>query len=184
MIKQEQIKEKPIKVQHLGPFVVDQTHAHNSYLILSDDADILVDVPPIQVFDLLKISLNKFIEINELTHMIIQQTHMSTANVIIELIDEGFKGKIITNQYFARQIRNLNLPIEILCIEDGQYRMNIGKTMFMGFIPMMFLPIPQMFMTYLPTFKRYYPQRYLAVFTPKRMLRLMRSRNHFSNTTA
>ncbi|OHE31564.1 MAG: hypothetical protein A2009_05780 [Tenericutes bacterium GWD2_38_27] len=151
MIKQEQIAEKPIKVQHLGPFVVDQTHAHNSYLILSDDADILVDVPPIQVFDLLKISLNKFIEINELTHMIIQQTHISSANVIIELIDEGFKGKILTNQYLARQIRNLNIPIEIICIEDAQYRMNIGKTMFMGFIPMMFLPIPQMFMTYLPT---------------------------------
>ena len=151
MIKKELIIESVTKIHHLGPFIVDQTHAHNSYLVMSIDADILVDIPPIQVFDLLKISLNKYLEINELTHLIIQQTHMSTANVLIELIDEGFRGKIITNQYFARQIRNLNLPIEIVCIEDAQYRINIGKTMFLGFIPMMFLPIPQMFMTYLPT---------------------------------
>src|SRR3989339_1054629 len=151
MSKPERRTELSFKIHHLGPFVVDQTHAHNSYLILSEDADILVDTPPMQVFDMLKISINKYVEINELTHLIIHQMHMSTANVLIELIDEGFKGKIITNQYLARQIRNLNLPIEIICVEDVGYRLNIGKTLFLGFIPMAFLPIPNMFMTYLPT---------------------------------
>jgi diguanylate cyclase (GGDEF)-like protein len=149
-MKQEKIISNPIdKVLPLGPFIVDEKHAYNSYLIQGESLNILVDVMPIQVLDLQKTAIQKTIEINQLSHIIIHGMHMSSINTLIELIDEGFKGIIITNTFFARQIKNAQLPVEILTIEAMNYKWIFDKKVIMNFIPMVFLPYPEMFMTYL-----------------------------------
>ena len=46
-------------ITHFGPFIVDVKHAHNSFLIQYDDLKILIDIPPIQVLNLLKVAVEK-----------------------------------------------------------------------------------------------------------------------------
>lgn len=138
-------------IKHFGPFVVDQKHAHNSYLIRFEKLNILIDVPPIQVTDLLFVAIKKEIEIKKLTHLILQNITMSSIQVLIEIIDEGFNGILITNQYFARQIENVNSSVQIKVIEDMDYKMTLGNEQIFKFIPMVFLPHPEMFMTYMPS---------------------------------
>ncbi len=149
MNQEKNISNSIDKVLPLGPFIVDEKHAYNSYLIQGKSLNILVDVMPIQVLDLQKTAIQKTIEINLLTHIIIHGMHMSSINTMIELIDEGFKGIIITNAFFARQIKNAQLPVEILTIESMNYKWVFDKKVIMNFIPMVFLPYPEMFMTYL-----------------------------------
>jgi diguanylate cyclase (GGDEF)-like protein len=141
------------KVHTLGPFVVDSLYAANSYLIEAENLNILIDVTPIQILDLLKIAIQKHIEISQLTHIVIQNMTMSHINVLIELIDEGFKGQLITNRFFARQITNANLPLHIMFIEDIKYKFQYNSKVLLSFLPMVFLPYPEMFMTYFPANK-------------------------------
>lgn len=137
------------KVHLLGPFVVDPNYAINAYLVEAETLKILVDITPIQILDLLKIAIQKHVEIRELTHIIIQNMTMSHINALIELIDEGFQGKILTNRFFARQIINANLPIDLILIEDLKFKMSYNGKVLFHFLPMVFLPYPEMFMSYL-----------------------------------
>ncbi len=138
-------------VIHLGPLIVDSRHAHNSYLFRYNNLNILFDLPPVQILDLLLISIRKEMEISEITHLVIQSMTMSSINVIIELIDEGFKGEIITNEYFSRQIRNAGLPVSIHTIEAMNFKLMDRNEMILKFVPMVFLPYPEMFMSYAPS---------------------------------
>lgn len=139
------------KAHILGPFVVDSSIAANSYLIEAENLNVLIDVTPIQILDLLKTAIQKHMEISEITHIIIQNMTMSHINVLIELIDEGFKGKLITNRYFARQIVNAHLSIDVIFIEDIKYKLYYNAKVLFHFLPMVFLPFPEMFMTYMPS---------------------------------
>jgi len=151
MIEYRHLTNNQNKVYRLGPFVVDSRYATNSYLIQTEKFNILVDITPIQIIDLLKIAIQKHIDLSSLTHVIIQNMTMSHINSLIDLIDEGFKGKLITNKFFARQIINANLPIDILLIEDLKYKLLYNSKAVLHFIPMIFLPFPEMFMTYIPS---------------------------------
>lgn len=96
-----------IKVLLLGPFVVDETHAIHSYLAKNNHGKILIDLVPIQKLEDMIVSLTKHTMVEELTHIVIQNVLISTIDVIVSLIQRGFKGQIITNKYFARQIEML-----------------------------------------------------------------------------
>jgi diguanylate cyclase (GGDEF)-like protein len=138
-----------IKVHQLGPFIVDKKHAVNSYIIETNDAKILVDINPIQVLDLQKLAVKKYFEINQITDILIHSITMSTINSLIDLIDEGFVGHIITNEFIARQIVNANLGIKIHTIEKMNYKIVKNQKTLISFIPMAFLPYPEMFMSYI-----------------------------------
>jgi diguanylate cyclase (GGDEF)-like protein len=138
-----------IKVQQLGPFIVDKKHAINSYYIDMPEFKIIIDINPIQVLDLQKLAIKKFIEINEITHIVIQNMTMSTINSLIDLIDEGFAGYLITNEFIARQIFNASLGLRIITIEQLNYKIVKNQKTVISFIPMAFLPFPEMFMTYI-----------------------------------
>jgi diguanylate cyclase (GGDEF)-like protein len=174
------------KVHQLGPFVVDPLFATNSYLIEAENLNILIDITPIQILDLLKIAIQKHLAIHELTHIVIQNMTMSHINVLIELIDEGFKGVLVTNRFFARQIINANLPLSIMFIEDIKYKMTYNSKILLNFMPMVFLPYPEMFMTFMPStnilfsstlFSSFYTKHKIASvdFIEKQMLQFHRS---------
>ena len=139
------------KVHQLGPFVVDPLYATNCYLIEAENLNILVDVTPIQILDLLKVAIQKRLKLSQLTHIVVQNVTMSQINVLIELIDEGFKGVLVTNRYFGRQIINAHLPLDIIFIEDIKHKMTYNSKILLQFMPMVFLPYPEMFMTYMPS---------------------------------
>ncbi|GEM_PF-498102 len=151
MNNQQLSNNKMNRITHFGPFIVDVKHAHNSYLIQYSDLKILIDIPPIQVFDLLKTAIEKEISLSMLTHLIVQNMTMSSINVLSELIKYGFNGIILTNQYFARQIENANLNVKIQTIEEIEYKFIDHNELIFKFVPMGFLPYPEMFMTYMPT---------------------------------
>jgi len=138
-------------ITHFGPFIVDVKHAHNSFLIQYDDLKILIDIPPIQVLNLLKVAVEKEINVSILTHLIVQNMTMSSISVLIELINSGFKGIVVTNQYFARQIENANLNLKVQVIEDMEFKLISNNETIFKFVPMVFLPFPEMFMTYMPS---------------------------------
>lgn len=142
-----------VKVLPLGPFIVDDTHAINLYYIEKSQNKILIDFAPIQVSDLMKLAIQKHIEIHQLTHIVIMNVMMSSINVIIDLVDEGFKGTIITNEYIARQIKNALLPVNLVTIEDLRLELMQGDQTLLSFIPMVFLPYPDMFMAFEPETK-------------------------------
>jgi PleD family two-component response regulator len=135
-------------IKHLGPFVVDSKWAYNCYLLNVSDYFVLVDLTPLHKYDLLKNAIEKYTQISHIKFIVLQYIHISTLNVLIELIDDGFKGKIVTNQYFARQLKNSQLNVEIIEIEQINHKLAIGKNDYLQFYPMSFLPFPQMFVTY------------------------------------
>ncbi|TNF08731.1 MAG: response regulator [Bacillota bacterium] len=147
----EEIK-KAIEVKqniiHLGPFVVDSKWAYNCYLLNVSDYFVLMDLTPLHKYDLLKIAIEKYTTIEHIKFIVLQYIHISTLNVLIELIDDGYTGKIVTNQYFAQQLKNAHLNLEIIEIEHINHKLIIGKNEYLHFYPMSFLPFPQMFMTY------------------------------------
>jgi len=145
--------KKSIKVLPLGPFIVDASHAINLYYLEKENVKILIDLAPIQVADLMKLAIQKHTEINQIDYIIIQNMMMSSINVIIDIIDEGFKGTLITNAFMARQIKNALLPIKIVTIEELNQQLIIDQQTLLSFIPMVFLPFPDMFIVVEPETK-------------------------------
>ncbi|MFH1694107.1 MAG: response regulator [Bacillota bacterium] len=152
MGENQHLNENVNLIYNLGPFLVDSKHAHNSYLIQYDKLNILIDLTPIQVFPQQKSAIQKIVDFSQLTYIIIQNITMSSMDVILQLIEDGFKGTIITNVYFARQIVSFNLPLKIELIEELKYQLIKQNQIIFKFIPMVFLPYPEMFMTYMPSY--------------------------------
>lgn len=136
------------QIIHLGPFVVDTKWAYNCYLLNVSDYFVLFDLTPLHKYDLLKLAIEKYTTISNIKFIVLQYIHISTLNVLIELIDDGFKGTIVTNAYFGRQVKNAHLNIDVIEIEQINHKLQLGKSDYLQFYPMSFLPFPQMFMTY------------------------------------
>ena len=142
------IKTNENQILPLGPFIVDAKQAYNCYLFLANEQFFLIDLTPLEKWDLLKGAIEKYTTVDQLAGIVLQHMTMSTMNVIIDLIDEGFKGHLITNRYFAQHIKNANLPIHLIEIESIDFKYGLGHQEFLYFVPMTFLPYPSMFMTY------------------------------------
>ena len=139
-----------VKVLLLGPFLVDETHAVHSYLVQKMNLNVMVDVAPIQTLDEMLQAILKHTSLERITHIIIQNMLLSTIDVLHEFTKRGFKGSIITNSYIARQIENAKLPINLITTESINNQLNSDNSIVFEFIPMQFLPFPEMFMTYEP----------------------------------
>jgi len=139
-------------INHLGSFIIDHTHAYNNYLVHFNDLFILIDVPPIQVMESFMSHLSKHVELSSITHLVLQQINASTYHVLCDLVKHGFQGKIVTNKYYAQQIRNSNATFEFEYIDDLNNQFVHQNQIVFKFIPMIFLPFPEMFMTFMPSF--------------------------------
>lgn len=146
----KQIEESKIKsIIHLGPFIIDEKWAYNSYLLPVNDVFVLFDITPLSKYDIFKLAIEKYTSIKNIKWLILQHIHLSTLNVLIELVDDGFKGTIVTNQSFSDQIKQSHLNVQIVEIESINYRLNLGKNDYLQFHVMSFLPFAHMFMTYI-----------------------------------
>ena len=139
------------QIHHLGSFVIDEQRTYNSYLVKSEGLEILIDIPPFQVFSQFIGEISKVVQVNQITHLVIQYISLNIVNSLNELINLGFKGKIITNRYYGQQMNSLKLPVEIEFVSDLKYKLTAQKQTVLKFIPMVFLPDPEMFMTYMPS---------------------------------
>ena len=134
-------------VLHLGPFIVDRLHANYSYLIQNETYSMLIDLPTLQVLKEFNEVFSKYQPYESLTFITLQHIDMTTLDVLNQMIDRGFKGKIITNAFIIRQIINLNIPVEWICIDQ----LDLTSFSFRAqiqFIPTRFLPYPEGFITY------------------------------------
>jgi diguanylate cyclase (GGDEF)-like protein len=156
-----------VKVLRLGPFIVDKRHEVNCYYIHKLNYHMLIDLPPIQKFDQLIDQLSDTIALDELTHIIVMNGSLSTIEVISRMMDEGFHGAIITNAYLARQMINANIGLKILKIDDPESISSV-KDAELQFIPMYFLPYPDMFMVFEPFQKILFSNLFMSSYTTKR----------------
>ena len=135
-------------IMHLGPFVVDKKWVYNCYLIPVSDYFVLIDMTPLHVYDLLKVSLEKQINIRHIKYIVMHHFTVSTLHALIQFIEDGFRGVVITNQDYKKQMIHSGIEIQIEAIEDLKYRLNIGTQDYLQFYPMSFMPFPHMFMTF------------------------------------
>ncbi len=138
------------KIHHLGSFIVDDKRTYNSFFVQIEKLNIIIDIPPFQVFDEFITELKKLIEIPQITHIIIQFTSMSNLSGVQKLFSLGFTGTIITNKYYGLQISSMNLPNKIDYISDLKCKLVYQNQIIFKFLPMVFLPDPEMFMTFMP----------------------------------
>lgn len=138
-------------INHLGPFILEGNQAYNSYVVFYAEFVILVDVPPIQVLDLFYLQLKKHTEMSQITHIVLQQINATTLSVLNDFVSLGFKGTIVTNKYFANQIQDMKSNSKIEFIDEMNYQLIDHNQIIFKFIPMIFLPFPEMFMTYMPS---------------------------------
>ena len=143
--KNEQIDQN---INHLGPFMVDKKWAYNSYLIPVSHYFVCIDITPLHVYDLFKTSIEKYASIQDIKYLVIQHFTLSTLHALIQFIEDGFSGVVITNAFYGKEIKQSGINCKLEFIEDIEYRLNIGEKDFLLFHPMIFLPYPHMFMTY------------------------------------
>lgn len=151
MNENKSMSENLNQIHYLGPFLMDFKHAYNSYLVQFNQWNIFIDIAPIQVMDNWLSSIKKITDISKITQIVVQNTTMSSISVIEKLLEEGFVGTIITNRYIAQQFCEFHLPIKLELIEDIKYQLTVQNQIIFKFIPMIFLPYPEMFMTYMPS---------------------------------
>lgn len=138
-----------INVFHLGTWGLSESQTHNSYLLQNNNQYILIDLPPIQLYETLIHALEEHTLLSNILYIIIQSMTMSHISVLLKLSEAGYGGKIITNIFFAKQLIDAKLDLEIHLVEEMNYQMQLNEETHLHFIPMRFLPYPKMFMTYL-----------------------------------
>lgn len=139
-----------IKIHPIGPFVLDEYHALNTYLIETERKNMLYDLVPIQSYPRFRQLLVAHHSIEQVDLIIISNMHMSMLSVIEQLISDGFKGEILTNHFFARQIKNAFPNLRCASLEESNNIYLENNEEILRFIPVIFLPYPKMFLTYLP----------------------------------
>lgn len=140
-----------IDIIPLGPYVLDEHHQLNTFYIKTDHYHILFDVIPIQTYGLFLKEFNQHCQIKDLDYLVISNVHMSTLYVIEELVKDGFKGTLISNHFFTRQIENAHPELKIQSIKSMNYELKDEDQIIFEFMPVVFLPYPKMFLTYIPT---------------------------------
>lgn len=135
------------QIVQIGPFFTSPHESNNTYLFLDDAVKVLIDLPFIEQFDAFETKIMSFSEIKDLTHLLIQKPTISLVNTLRRIEVEGFSGKIITTNAIKQALINNHIGKDILTIEALEFQLFIGNFRF-NFLPIQFLPFPQMFMTF------------------------------------
>lgn len=156
-----------VKVLRIGPFIVDDKHDVNIYFLSKGEHSFLIDLPPIQKFEQMLHQIENQFSIEELSYIVILNSTLSTIEVLANMIDEGFHGTIITSEFLARQMRNAELDIKIIKIEEG-ISDHMLDHLGLSFIPMFFLPYPDMFVVYEPNHQILFSNLLLSSYSTKK----------------
>ncbi len=145
--------EKTFRIEHLGYFSIDENAVYNSYLVFHGNLLFLVDLPPIQKIEELLKAIAAVTSIQAITHVIVQNMSMSHTESLKKLINAGLSAQIISNKYFIKQIKLAGIPLPFYSIEENAYMFTDNNQEVLRFLPVVFLPFPQMLMTYVYRFE-------------------------------
>lgn len=140
--------DKTFRIQHLGYLVAEDNYAFNSYLVFHGEFLFLVDIPPVQKIEDLMKAIALYSSIENITHLIIQNMSMSHVESLKRMISAGLNAQIVSNKYFLRQIKMAGIPLPFYSIEENAYLFLDHEKEIIRFLPMVFLPYPQMMMTF------------------------------------
>lgn len=146
LVKQNQI----VKVLRLGPFIVDAKRELNTYYLSKGSYDFLIDLPPLHKMDQMIRLIEENIQVEMLSHIIILNSFFSTVLSLKKMIEHGFHGVVMTNGQLAHEIINSDIKLKIIIIDEQNFLLDNDESL-LSFIPMYFLPYPEMFMVYEPT---------------------------------
>lgn len=135
------------KVFSLGPFIINNIEKKNLYLFQSGKNRVLIDLPPIDQIKVFIENLSTYCSVGDLTHLIIQLPLNSMVSTLKKINLEGFKGTIITTTRIKDELINNGISKDIHSIDKLDYVLFLEDFKF-SFLPMNFVPFPQMFMTY------------------------------------
>ncbi|MFA6370052.1 MAG: response regulator [Bacilli bacterium] len=136
------------KIYHLGYQVIEPGLTFNSYLLKYGDVFVLFDLPPISKMEKVAMEIGKITPIEKITYLVIQNINISLINSINYLRNKGFKGTIVSNEFFTKQINESIVLLPKYIIEKHDYRLMLDEEVGLDFYPVFFLPHPQMFFTY------------------------------------
>jgi len=139
-----------LKIIPIGPYVLDEMHQINTFFITTKTYKILYDLVPIQFYEKFREELMSQSRIEEIDYLVLSNSHSSILNVMEKLIQDGFKGVIISNHFFSRQIENVYQNIQVKSLKSLDFILMDGKEVVFEFIPVVFLPYPKMFLSYMP----------------------------------
>lgn len=146
-----------VKIQPLGPYHVEVKQFANIYLIHKNKQIILIDLAPIQVFDQFKEDIEKVVPIASITHLVLLNRMLTTLYVITELIQSGFNGVIVTDRFLAHQLTPSKLKLNVYIVDDHQHQLNEQDELLLQFVPVQFLPYPDMMIAYEPVQAMLFP---------------------------
>ena len=133
--------------QKIIPIVIEKDVNRHAYLIMDEKYHILLDPGADYHVDVLIEKLNEYIQVHELDFLILQSSDLLNITSINQLINHGFKGKIIINQVGTPYLNHI-VDTEIMTIEDMNYELVLNEQEKLLFIPTPFLPFPDCFSTY------------------------------------
>lgn len=139
-----------LKIIPIGPYVLDEMHQINTFFITTKTYKILYDLVPIQFYEKFREELMSQSRIEEIDYLVLSNSHSSILNVMEKLFQDGFKGVIISNHFFSRQIENVYQNIQVKSLKSLDFILMDGKEVVFEFIPVVFLPYPKMFLSYMP----------------------------------
>ncbi|MFA7055396.1 MAG: response regulator [Acholeplasmataceae bacterium] len=139
-----------LKIIPIGPYVLDEMHQISTFFITTKTYKLLYDLVPIQFYEKFREELMSQSKIEEIDYLVLSNSHSSILNVMERLIQDGFKGVIISNHFFSRQIENVYQNIQVKSLKSLDFILMDGKEVVFEFIPVVFLPYPKMFLSYMP----------------------------------
>lgn len=139
-----------LDVENLGPLVSKGGFSYNCYMFKSNGKTFLVDVPPSFHYDAWANSIKKKGLISDVDFLMIQAANMTYCGTFKQLLEDGFKGKVITTYLFGRPLLEMFPSLNLITIDELKYILIVDDNIVLKFVPLSFLPFPQMFMTYHP----------------------------------
>ncbi|MBE0701206.1 MAG: response regulator [Acholeplasmataceae bacterium] len=137
----------------LGSFSVGEDETINSYLLQLDKANVIINLVSPNQYQVFKTAIEKCLPLTSVTHLVIASSSFTQAYVIKKFVEDGFDGIIITNAFHMRQINSLGFDVKTMSIEAINHKLKVSQNEVLSFIPMTFLPEPEMFMVYVPSHK-------------------------------
>lgn len=134
----------------IGPGSNRPPDQFNNYLLIESEAKIIIDLPSIIDAPHFLTTIDREIGFKQVTHLILSLTTPETFKMIEIMKASGFKGSIITNAYFSKYLSETKL--DILTVESLDYKLKLSPDLTLKFIPVRFLPFPEMFLTYVTTY--------------------------------
>ncbi|MCF7924570.1 MAG: response regulator [Candidatus Izimaplasma sp.] len=120
----------------------------NSYLVIAGEETILIDSGSKHHLPNLYAGLAKYVKIESIQYIILQSNDFLNISSLSNLVENGFKGKIIVNEIGPSYLQDI-VDGDILTIEELNFELKLKSGDVITFIETPFMPFPETYMTYI-----------------------------------